>query len=358
MTDVADADITRLARPAIRRLTPYSHAHWDPRLERLHANESPWSPPGQPESAQLNRYPEPQPRELLTAVADYCAVAEANVVVGRGSDEIIDLLTRVFCEPERDAVTVFPPTFGMYAVAAHIQGARVIEVSLANDSLVNSEAISASLEQGAKLLWLCSPNNPTGQSLSVAAIESILALAHGRALVVIDEAYAEFSPAPSWCPRVSTRPGLAVLRTLSKAHALAGIRLGALIAHPSVVALVRKIIPPYAVPQPTADAAVRALQPSILAITRERIAQLVAERERIAAQLVRSPWVQRVFPSDANFLLVETNDPDSIMHRAEQTGLLLRNFSGRGGLRGAIRISIGTVDQNNRLLAALEVNPP
>ncbi len=349
----ADA-VLQLARPSIRDLTAYSHAHWDPALERLHANESPWAPPAQVDSLALNRYPEPQPQVLAQAMASYYGVAPENLLLGRGSDEAIDLLTRVFCEAGRDAVTVLPPTFGMYAVAAQIQGARVLDAPLKADFSLDLEAIAQSLEQGSKLIWLCSPNNPTGNGLTHAAIESVLTLAEGRALVVLDEAYAEFSPNDSWCKEAACRPGLAVLRTLSKAHALAGIRLGALIAHPVVIALARKIIPPYAVPQPTADAGTRALQPAVLAVTQERIRGLIAERERLALALVRSPWVTHVYPSEANFLLVASDDPSVIMQRAEQSGLLLRNFTGRGGLAGAVRISIGSVEQNNRLLAALE----
>jgi histidinol-phosphate aminotransferase len=173
---------------------------------------------------------------------------------------------------------------------------------------------------------------------------------------MVDEAYIEFSSARSWCQDVNSEPGLAVLRTLSKAHALAGIRLGALIAHPVITALVRKIIPPYAVPQPTVDAALRALQPAVLAITNERIKQLIAERNRLATALLGSPWVERIYPSDANFLLLGTRDPETIMSRAASSRLLLRNFSGRGGLAGAVRVSMGTEDQNNRLLAALEAS--
>jgi histidinol-phosphate aminotransferase len=356
VSDDPTSAVLQLARPAIRALAPYAHAHWDPQLERLHANESPWAPPAQAESLALNRYPEPQPHALLEAMADYCGVGAENVVVGRGSDELIDLLTRVFCEAGRDAVVICPPTFGMYAVAAHVQGARVIEVPLRDDLSLNLEALSISLEQGAKLIWLCSPNNPTGHSLPATTIESVVALARGRAVVMVDEAYIEFSSARSWCQDVNSEPGLAVLRTLSKAHALAGIRLGALIAHPVITALVRKIIPPYAVPQPTVDAALRALQPAVLAITNERIKQLIAERNRLATALLGSPWVERIYPSDANFLLLGTLDPETIMSRAASSRLLLRNFSGRGGLAGAVRVSIGTVDQNNRLLAALEAS--
>lgn len=353
MTDAKQ--IIALARPAIRRLSAYAHAHWDPRLERLHANESPWTPVGQDDGLALNRYPEPQPQTLWEAMARHYQVLPAQIVVGRGSDEIIDLLTRIFCEAERDAVTVCPPTFGMYAVAAHIQGARVLQAPLRPDCSLDLTAIAQTIDAGSRLIWLCSPNNPTGNRLAESDIETVLTLAGHRALVALDEAYAEFCPTSSWPSRVLTHPGLVVLRTLSKAHGLAGIRLGTLIAHPAIAELVRRVIPPYAVPQPTLDAALRALQPAVLAVTRERIEILRQERERLRKTLAQSPWVQGIYASDANFLLIATDTPEIVLERARSSGLLLRDFSGRDGLGGAVRISIGTPDQNNRLLRALQV---
>lgn len=351
MTDAAS--IVALARPAIRQLSVYAHAQWDPGLERLHANESPWAPVGQDDELALNRYPEPQPQTLWEAMARHYQVLPTQIVVGRGSDEIIDLLTRIFCEADRDAVTVCPPTFGMYAVAAHIQGARVLNAPLRSDCSLDLAAIAQTIEAGSRLIWLCSPNNPTGNCLAESDIEAVLTLAANRALVVVDEAYAEFSSQRSWSSRVLTHPGLVVLRTLSKAHGLAGIRLGTLIAHPAIAELVRKVIPPYAVAQPTLEAALRALQPAVLAVTRERIEILRQERERLRKMLAQSPWVQGVYASDANFLLIATDTPEIVLERAKASGLLLRDFSGRDGLGGAVRISIGTPDQNNRLLLAL-----
>jgi histidinol-phosphate aminotransferase len=286
-------------------------------------------------------------------MARHYQVLPTQIVVGRGSDEIIDLLTRIFCEADRDAVTVCPPTFGMYAVAAHIQGARVLNAPLRSDCSLDLAAIAQTIEAGSRLIWLCSPNNPTGNCLAESDIEAVLTLAANRALVVVDEAYAEFSSQRSWSSRVLTHPGLVVLRTLSKAHGLAGIRLGTLIAHPAIAELVRKVIPPYAVAQPTLEAALRALQPAVLAVTRERIEILRQERERLRKMLAQSPWVQGIYASDANFLLIATDTPEIVLERAKASGLLLRDFSGRDGLGGAVRISIGTPDQNNRLLLAL-----
>jgi histidinol-phosphate aminotransferase len=346
--------VIALARPAIRQLQAYSHAQWDPQLDRLHANESPWLPAGQDDTLCLNRYPEPQPETLWDALARHYQVLPSQIVVGRGSDEIIDLLTRVFCEAGRDAVTVCPPTFGMYAVAAQVQGGRVISAPLQLGFSLNVSLIEQSLAAGSKLIWLCSPNNPTGNQMTDSAIQSVIELAKGRAIVVLDEAYAEFTADSPWPHQVLTQPHLVILRTLSKAHGLAGIRLGTLIAHPALAALVRKIIPPYAVSQPTCTAALHALQPSVLAITRERIATLIKERERVRESLAHSPWIQVIYPSAANFLLVATEAPDIVMQRAKASGLLLRDFSERDGLGGAVRISIGTPEQNNRLLQALQ----
>jgi histidinol dehydrogenase len=351
-----DAVMT-LARPSIRALRAYEHAQWDPRFERLHANESPWEPavPTGDAEVSLNRYPEPQPLALVSALARLYDVPTNALLVGRGSDEIIDLLTRAFCEAGRDSVIVCPPTFGMYAVAAHAQGARVLEVPLRSDFGLDMPAVERAIDQNAKILWLCSPNNPTGNLLDLANVERLLELAKGRCIVAVDEAYAEFSSAPSWIARLAEYPHLVVLRTLSKAHGLAGSRIGTLIADPAIVALLRKIIPPYAIAASSAHEALRALDEGVLGITRARIAELIRERQRLALALEASAAVRRVWPSEANFLLVQTDDARATMERLRATGLLVRDFSGRSGLADAVRISIGTPEQNSRVIAALGV---
>lgn len=349
------SDPLSLARPEILALKAYEHATWDPRLERLHANESPWRVPGDASGAGLNRYPEPQPRELVDALAKLYGVQPAQLLVGRGSDEGIDLLTRGFCAAGRDAVLVCPPTFGMYAVAARIQGAEVISVPLRREAgfALDLPALRATLSPLVKLVYLCTPNNPTGNALPDADVLAVLQACAGRSLVVVDEAYAEFSGDPGHARRLAEHPHLVVLRTLSKAHGLAGARVGSLIASPAIVALLRKIIPPYAMAQPTVEAALQALSPPAQAVSRERITATIAERSRLAAALAASRCVSRVWPSAANFLLVEFHDAGAALQAIKGAGLIVRDFRGAAGLGEALRITVGTPEQNERLIRSL-----
>jgi histidinol-phosphate aminotransferase len=349
------ADPLALARPEIVALRPYSHAAWDPALERLHANESPWRVPGDASGAGLNRYPEPQPQALVAALAALYGVQPAQLLVGRGSDEGIDLLTRAFCTAGRDAVIVCPPTFGMYAVAASIQGAQVASVPLRRDAGCGLDlaGIRAALTPAVKLVYLCTPNNPTGNEMAEVDVRAVLEACTGRALVVVDEAYAEFGGHPGYARHLAEFPHLVVLRTLSKAHGLAGARVGSLIAQPAIVALLRKIIPPYAMAQPTVEAALQALQPPAQAVARERIAATLAERTRLAAALAPLPGVARVWPSAANFLLVEFRDAGAALRAIMDAGLIVRDFRGAAGLGEALRLTIGTPEQNDRLLRSL-----
>ena len=351
--------VLALARPDILALEPYRHASADHALQRLHANESPWEPSfaaqAAPPRSPLNRYPPPQPPALVAALARTWSTGADQILVGRGSDEGIDLLTRVFCAAGRDRVVVCPPTFGMYAVAARIQGAGVHEVPLRPGPrfALDVPGVVAALEGGTKIVWLCSPNNPTGDVLARADVATILDAAAGRALVVVDEAYAEFINGPSWTVEAGRRAHLVALRTLSKAHGLAGARVGAVIAHPQVIALLRRVVPPYAVPGPTLDAALAALTPAALAVTRERTALLVAERERLAARLARATGVRRIHRSEANFLLVEFDDAGAALARLQAAGLLVRDFRGYQGLGDALRLTVGTPDQNELMLRSL-----
>jgi len=347
-SDEAAELIRRLARPEILAMSAYEHAHWDPRFERLHANESPWPPLF--DSQPLNRYPEPQPAQLVQALADLYAVKPDSILVGRGSDEGIDLITRAFCTTGADAVVICPPTFGMYAVAAAAQGLRIIEAPLCADFTLDVPGILQAIEYGTKIVWLCSPNNPTGNRMADASLEQILAAARGRTLVVIDEAYAEFSTAASWCTRLASHPHLIVLRTLSKAHGLAGSRIGTVVAAPALINVLRKLIPPYAVAAGSVTEALAALQPAVLEVTRARIAFVSSERTRLAAGLSRAPSVRKVFASDANFVLIEAIDAAQLASRLRDAGLLVRDFSGKGGLSQALRITVGTVEQNTRVI--------
>ena len=346
--------IRELARPDIVALKPYEHASWEPSLERLHANELPWRPSADDSRAGLNRYPEPQPRALVERLAELYTVAPSSLLVGRGSDEAIDLLTRAFCRAGCDAVLVCPPTFGMYSVSARIQGAEVLQVPLlaADGFALDEEHLLARCTPAVKLIFLCSPNNPTGNLLDEAAILRIARHLAGSALVVIDEAYIEFAARPSLARLVAKVPNLAVLRTLSKAHGLAGARCGALIADAEIIALLRKIIPPYAIPQLTLEAALDRLTPSARAESAARLEVLLAERERLLRALPCLPRITRVWPSAANFVLAEFTDAAAALARAREARLLVRDARGYPGLGRALRMTVGTPEQNARLLEA------
>ena len=347
--------LTSLARPDIVALKAYSHAAWRPGLTRLHANEAPWRPAGDATAAGLNRYPEPQPRLLIERLAALYGVPAPSVLATRGADEAIDLLSRTYLRAGTDSILQCTPTFGMYQVAARIQGGGVIEVELDRQRgwALDADRLLEAWRPDVKLVYLCSPNNPTANLLDPGAVEKICAALEGRAIVVIDEAYVEWSGAAStarWLDRYTT---LAVLRTLSKAHALAGARIGALLAHPQLIELCRRIIPPYALAQPAVEAALRALEPGEVAASRARLEGLLAERERLARGLAASPLVENVWPSAANFLFVECRDADRFMRDSVAGGSIVRDLRAHASLPRALRISLGTPGQNDALLQSV-----
>jgi histidinol-phosphate aminotransferase len=333
----------------------YEHAAWDPTLERLHANELPWRSSEDASEAGLNRYPEPQPRELVAQLARLYGQPASNVLVTRGSDEAIDLLTRAFCRAGTDQVLICPPTFGMYAVAARIQGADVVRVPLdaARGFHYDLPAVLAQCAPTVKLVYVCSPNNPTGNLIPEETIVRLTEALTGRALVVVDEAYIEFAGVPSCARLLPRHPWLVVLRTLSKAYGLAGARCGTVLAHADIIALLRRIVEPYNLAQLSVEAVLCALRSKNRAVTDERVALIQRERAVLTAALCRSSAVIRVWPSAANFLLVEFTSPQMAFERACAAGLLVRDVRRHPGLEHALRITVGTPEQNRRLISAL-----
>jgi histidinol-phosphate aminotransferase len=350
--------VISLARPEIVTLKPYSHAAWRPTLTRLHANEAPWRPTGDATTGSLNRYPEPQPHALIDSLSRTYGVPASSVLATRGSDEAIDLLSRIYLRAGVDAILQCTPTFGMYQVAARIQGAEVIEVPLdrARGWALDPDRLLAAWQPTMKLVYLCSPNNPTANLLDAAALETICKALDGKAIVVIDEAYIEWSRTPSLVPWLNRFSTLAILRTLSKAHALAGARIGALLAHPALIELAKRVIPPYALAQPTVEAALRALEPPELAAGQARLEGLLAEREYLSRGLAASPWVERIWPSDANFLLIDCRDADRVMSNALAGGMIVRDLRAHPLLPRSLRVSVGTRAQNGALLRCLGLN--
>jgi len=348
------SSVLSLARPDILELQPYQHATWDPSLERMHANEMPWRAVGDNSLAGLNRYPEPQPRALVERMAKLYGVPDSRVLVGRGSDEAIDLLVRAFCRAGQDQVVITPPTFGFYKVAARIQGAQVVEVPLLRDPFrLDTEGV---IEAGrrAKIVFLCSPNNPTGNLVDEQSMLRVCRELATTSLVCVDEAYIEFADQPSLAARLDEFANLVLLRTLSKAYALAGARLGTLLAGAEIVSLLKRIIPPYAIPESTVEDVLRLTEAPQRASSAARIRTLLDERGRMQERLAGMRCVVRQFPSDANFVLVEFHDARAALEAGKAVSLLVRDFSSAPGLGGCLRLTVGTPEQNERLLSALE----
>lgn len=325
----------------------------------LNANESPWASPGDA-SGTSRRYPDPQPQALRERLAALYGCEAAQLLIGRGSDEAIDLLVRALCEPGRDAVVATPPVFGMYAVCACLQNAPLVDVPLVGGEAGFAPDFAAiektALDSGAKLVFLCSPSNPTGAAIGLADIEALAKKLEGRALVVVDEAYGEFSDVPSAVGLIGKLPNIAVLRTLSKAHALAAARIGTLIAAPELIAVLRRCQAPYPIPTPCAELALAGLSDAALAQTRERVEVVKSERARLFAALQATPDVRRVYPSQGNYLLARFDDAEAAFRSLLAAGVVVRDQRAAPQLGDALRISIGSPEQNDRVIAALNAN--
>ena len=340
-----------LARPEIRALSPYRPARQEPHGLRLHANEAPWTCDG---ARGLNRYPPIRPLALQERLAGHYGVPSGNLLVTRGTSEGIDLLVRAFCRPGVDSVIVTPPTFGMYRVYADIQGAAVVSVRLPRERsfALDVERVLQACHRHTRLVFLCSPNNPTGGLIDRADILRIADALLGRSLVVVDEAYVEFSGADSLARAAAGSSNLVVLRTLSKAFALAGARCGSVIGPADAIGLLGGVLAPYALSMPVIDCVLDALAPANLCTVEEAIAAIVRERERLAVALAEQPLVAGVWPSRANFLLVEFADAARARERLRARRILIREPED-GTLSDCARITVGTREENGRLIEAL-----
>ncbi|HTT84217.1 MAG TPA: histidinol-phosphate transaminase [Rhizomicrobium sp.] len=354
--------LEELIRPDLRRIAPYrsarSEAGGSAHAIGIDANEFPWPPFG-PEAARwkVNRYPEPQPEQVLRCLAAIWNVAADHILLTRGSDEGIDTLLRLFCRAGSDEVLICPPTYGMYRIAAVVQGAAVLDVPLRADWQLDVAAIGEACTPATKLIFIPSPNAPMGHRMRRADILSLCTARAGKSLIVVDEAYIEFAPEPEgMLPELARHPNLVVLRTLSKAHALAGERIGAVIAAPDVIGWLRKVLAPYPLTQSSIGVALDALGPNGLVQNAERRRLLVSERERMAELLPQSPWIGAVFPSVANFLLVRTKDSAALVRHLMQFGILARDRSRE--VPDTVRLSIGTPEENNLVLKALGIALP
>lgn len=352
---VPKSSVQSLLRANIRALKPYSSARdeapdTDQPAERIYldANENSL---GSPISGVYHRYPDPQPMALKQELARLKQVTTDQIFVGNGSDEAIDLLIRAFCEPGRDNIVILPPTYGMYAVQANIHGAEVRRAALNPDFSPNAAAVIAVTDSRSKILFICSPNNPTGNSLPESFILDMLARFPG--IVVVDEAYIDFSAQPSWTQRIGQFPKLVVLQTLSKAWGLAGLRIGMAYAQQELIEVLNKIKYPYNINLATAALAVEALQNQDQ--VQQKIAILCSERQQLAEKLAQLPGVHEVFPSDANFLLIRIDHADAVYERLAQAGIIVRNRSKEMHCGDCLRITIGTPEENALLVEQLSV---
>jgi histidinol-phosphate aminotransferase len=347
--------IKALARPEILALEPYASARRlaDSTGLLLNANEYPWPPNNG--SPALNRYPDPQPAALKAALAGEYGVVADRLLITRGSDEGIDLLVRTFCRPGEDRVLICPPCFGMYALSARVQGAAVSEVPLIETEagfMADFDTIAQS--PPCKLYFLCTPNNPTGNELDADDILTLAERVGQHGLVVVDEAYVEFGVQPSLVARAGEVANLVVLRTLSKAFGLAGCRIGTVVASAEIIGLLRRIIAPYPLPSPAVAAAMQALSPSARKRRRKQLASLMDEKPRLVGALGGHPAIVDVWPGAANFVLVRTVPGAGLVEAAARAGIRLRDQSAQPGLSDCVRITLGTPDENHRLIAFLE----
>jgi histidinol-phosphate aminotransferase len=319
----------------------------------LNANESPWANPADPVS-RLRRYPDPQPQRLREALADLYGCRPQQLLAGRGSDEGIDLLLRTLCRPGGDAVVITTPTFGMYAVCARLHGTRVVDVPLrerADGYSCDFAAVGdAAEEQSARIVFLCSPGNPGGNLLPLEEIASLARRLRDRAVVVVDEAYIEFADAPSAVTLLETLPNIVVLRTLSKAHALAAARVGTVIADADLIAVLQRCQAPYPLPVPCVEAALAALASDVRRRTRDRTRDVILERKRLQEGLTGLSTVRRVIPSWANFVQIRCVDAQATFDALLEAGIVVRDLRAMPDLSDALRISIGTPEQNDRVL--------
>lgn len=342
-------DLNSLLRANIRSLVPYSSARDEFKGEGsvfLDANENAF---GSPLDHAYNRYPDPLQKEVKGKLSKIKGVPVENIFLGNGSDEAIDILFRAFCKPEVDNVILVPPTYGMYEVSAHINDVEVRKVNLTPDYQLDLDAIAEAIDHHTKLLFICSPNNPTGNSIRRQDIETILANFNG--IVVVDEAYINFSKYKSFTYELAEFPNLVVLQTLSKAWGLAALRLGMAFASTDIIAVFNKIKPPYNINQATQDLVLKALD-NVDAVN-TWIKETVSERERLHNELLSIKQVIHITPSDANFILVKLDDPRGLYHFLVSEGIIVRDRSKIELCEGSLRITVGTPVENKTLLAAV-----
>ncbi|HEX8195249.1 MAG TPA: histidinol-phosphate transaminase [Pyrinomonadaceae bacterium] len=343
-------NLDKLVRENVKNLVPYSSARKEFAGAAeifLDANENSF---GSPTEKSFNRYPDPLQTKIKERIAHWHNLSPEQIFIGNGSDEAIDLPFRVFCQPGNDEIITTPPTYGMYEVSANINDVRVKKVLLSPDFELSAEKALDAVSGNTKLIFLCSPNNPTGNSLNEKAVLKILENFDG--IVIVDEAYADFSDKPSFVGGIVNFPNLVVLQTFSKAWGLAGLRIGMAFANAEIITLLNKVKPPYNVSQIAQETLLAALDKK--AEVEKVVAEIVRQRELLAAELQKFSFVTRIYPSDANFLLIKTSDANPIYKYLVEQKIVVRNRTNVELCEGCLRITVGTPEENQTLLVALK----
>jgi len=342
-------DLNNLVRENISKLKPYSSARSEfsgVAKVFLDANENSF---GSPLNKWYNRYPDPLQWELKKKLSTIKKIAPENILLGNGSDECIDLLIRAFCDPQKDNLVICPPTYGMYEVYAHINDVGVKEVPLHTNFQLNLEGLENAIDTNTKLIFFCSPNNPTGNSMDREDIEMVVNNFDG--IVVIDEAYINYSRHRSFIADLKDYPNLVVMQTFSKAWGLAALRLGINFASTDIIDILNKIKPPYNINQATQELALMALDR--LDDVNAMIKETLKERDILVKALMQVPFVQKIFPSDANFILVKIANATAVYNYLKEKGIIVRNRSNVILCEDCLRITVGTTNENEQLIQAL-----
>ena len=342
-------DINSLVRENVKAMKPYSSARDEfedfdtADMIFLDANENPFE-------NGVNRYPDPQQASVKSVLANQNGVAKNQILLGNGSDEVLDLLFRAFCEPKIDNVITLPPTYGMYGVLANLNAVENREVLLSNDFQPQLEEIMKAVNKNTKMIFLCSPNNPTGNTFSEESVQYLLNNFNG--LVVIDEAYIDFTDKDSWIQKINTYPNLIITQTLSKAYGLAGIRLGICYASAAIIAVLNKIKPPYNVNELTQQRALDRLEnPKQI---KEEISSIIAQREELLKVLNEVNFVSKIYPTEANFILIKVDNANQRYDELIAKGIVIRNRTTQPLCENTLRLTIGTAEENQKLIAALK----
>lgn len=340
-------NLSALVRPNVLRLKPYSSARdefkdFEQEMVFLDANENPFE-------NGVNRYPDPQQRSLKKVLAEQKNVSPANILLGNGSDEVLDLIFRAFCEPKADNVITLPPTYGMYGVLAETNDVENREVLLLKNFQPDVNQVLKAIDSRSKILFICSPNNPSANAFDADKIEKLIVQFPG--LVVIDEAYIDFSEQESWLTRLSGFPNLIVTQTLSKAYGMAGIRLGICYASAEIIAILNKIKPPYNVNELTQK---RALERVLdVAGVQQEVRRILEGRNVLLKALKNIRFIEKIYPTDANFVLIKVDDATKRYDQLLEKGIVTRNRSSQPLCKNTLRITIGTSSENKKLITAL-----